>query len=180
MPILRRTLIAVTLAPFLPTAIAQADAQKVDAPNFIAIHPRLATSGQPTAHALTTLGSHGFQAVVYLAPSTVSNAVKNEPELLAEQNITFIHIPIPFGAPEASHVMALFDALDSLQDRKVLIHCEINMRASAMVFLYRVIQRKETPAVAYEAVARVWSPRGVWRSLITEQLALNHIPFELY
>jgi hypothetical protein len=30
-------------------------------------------------------------------------------------------------------------ALDKLRDRKVLVHCQINLRASTMVFLYRVI-----------------------------------------
>jgi protein tyrosine phosphatase (PTP) superfamily phosphohydrolase (DUF442 family) len=118
--------------------------------------------------------------VIYLAPSTVPNAVEEEPELLAKQGIEFIQIPIPFGAPDESHFEALSAALNRLQERKVLVHCEINMRASTLVFLHRVIRLKEVPSTAYDAVAQVWSPRGPWRRLIVEQLAKNHIPFEPY
>ena len=53
-----------------------------------------------------------------------------------------------------------------VSDRKVLVHCQINMRASSLVFLHRTIALKEDPRVAYEAVTAVWSPRGPWRALI--------------
>jgi len=178
MPILRRNVLASALAALILTL--QAHAQSIDAPNFTAISPTLATSGQPTKQALATLGAQGFQAVVYLAPNTVPNAVKEEPELLAKQGIEFIQIPIPFGAPDESHFEALSAALTRLQERKVLVHCEISMRASTLVFLYRVIRLKEPPGTAYDAVANVWSPRGPWRRLIVEQLAKNHITFEPY
>jgi len=180
MPILRRKARVSALAAFVLSMAPSAHAQSIEAPNFIAIGPNLATSGQPTEKALATLGAQGFQAVIYLAPSTVPNAVKEEPDLLAKQGIEFIQIPIPFGAPDESHLETLFAALNRLQERKVLVHCEINMRASSLVFLYRVIGLKEAPPAAYDAVARVWSPRGPWRRIIVEQLAKNHISFEPY
>ena len=176
----RRKALACALGMLILPATRPALAQALDAPNFIVIGPNLATSGQPTAQALATLGVHGFRAVIYLAPSTVPNAVKEEPEILARQGIEFIQIPIPFGAPDESHLQALSAALVQRQDAKVLVHCEINMRASTLVFLHRVIRLKEAPAVAYDAVARVWSPRGPWRRLVVEQLAKNGIPFEPY
>jgi protein tyrosine phosphatase (PTP) superfamily phosphohydrolase (DUF442 family) len=126
------------------------------------------------------LGTRGFQAVVYLAPSDVPNAVHAEAELLSAQGIEFIQIPIPFGAPDDSHVRALFAALNRLRDRKTLVHCEINMRASTMVFLYRAIELGEDPATAYQAVAQVWSPRGVWRRLAVDELAKHDLKFEPY
>lgn len=180
MPISRRSALASGLFALNLSTPARARAQEIEAPNFIAVGPNLATSGQPTAEALAVLGTSGFQAVIYLAPGTVPNAVKEEPALLARQNIEFIQIPIPFGAPDESHFAALSAALNRLQQSKVLVHCEINMRASSLVFLYRVIHIKESPSTAYEAVARVWSPRGPWRHLIVEQLAKNNIPFEPY
>ena len=174
----RRTLLLA--GPALLMARWSAGAEKLDAPNFAEISPYLASSGQPTEAALRQLAAKGFQAVVYLAPSTVANAVRNEPEILSAQGVEFVHIPIPFDAPEGSHVQAVFTALDRLRDRKTLVHCEVNMRASVMVFLYRAIRLREDPATAYEAVARVWSPRGVWRRLLVAQLALANVPFEPY
>lgn len=157
-----------------------ARAQSLAAPNVVPISPRLVTSGQPSPQALAALGQMGFQAVVYLAPSTVPDAVRNEPELLAAQGIEFVHIPVPFQAPDASHAAAVSAALQRLQDRKVLVHCQVNMRASTLVFLHRVVHGREDPSRAYEAVAKVWSPSGAWRSLLLAQLKQHRIDFEPY
>lgn len=154
--------------------------QSIDAPNVVPITAGLVTSGQPSAQALATLGRLGFQAVIYLAPETVADAVKEEPELLAAQGIEFVHVPIPFAAPNEQHFLAVAAALERLHGRKVLVHCQVNMRASSMVFLYRVLRRKEDPALAYEAVAGVWSPGGPWRKLLVDQLRKHQVDFDLY
>jgi hypothetical protein len=62
----------------------------------------------------------------------------------------------------------------------VLVHCQVNLRASCMTFLHRVIAGREAPPTAYEAVARVWSPNGVWRILLVEQLRRHGSDFEPY
>ena len=155
-------------------------AQALAAPNVVPISDSIVTSGQPSAQALSALAARGFHAVIYLAPMSVSDAVKEEPELLAKQGIEFVHIPIPFGKPDESHFMALSSALTRLQDKKVLVHCQVNMRASSLVFLHRAINQKADPQRAYESVATVWSPQGRWRQLLVEQLAKHRINFEPY
>jgi protein tyrosine phosphatase (PTP) superfamily phosphohydrolase (DUF442 family) len=162
------------------SAEGQLFAQTLAAPNVVPISDSIVTSGQPSAQALSTLAARGFQAVIYLAPMSVSDAVKEEPELLAKQGIEFVHIPIPFGKPDESHFMALSSALTRLQDKKVLVHCQVNMRASSLVFLHRAINQRADPQRAYEAVATVWSPQGPWRQLLVEQLAKHRINFEPY
>ena len=161
-------------------ASSSVTAQSLAAPNVILISPLLVTSGQPSAQALASLGQSGFQAVIYLAPSSVPDAIKNEPELLSAQGIEFVHIPIPFGSPDESHFLTVSAALERLANKKVLVHCQVNMRASSMVFLHRVIRGNEDPAVAYEAVARVWSPSGAWRKLLAAQLGKHRVNFEPY
>jgi protein tyrosine phosphatase (PTP) superfamily phosphohydrolase (DUF442 family) len=129
---------------------------------------------------LARLGEQGFQAVLYLAPLTLPNAVKDEPEILARQHIEFVNIPINFGKPTGEDFEQVAVTLDRWKDRKVLVHCEVNMRASSMVFLYRTLRLKERPEVAYEAVEKVWSPRGAWRELIVAQLQRGGVDFEPY
>jgi protein tyrosine phosphatase (PTP) superfamily phosphohydrolase (DUF442 family) len=146
----------------------------------VAIGPSLVTSGQPTAQALARLSAQGFEAVIYLAPSSVPDAIKNEGELLAKQGIQFTHIPSPFGSPTEEHFEALAAALQRLRGSKVLVHCQVNMRASTLVFLYRVIKENESPAAAWESVTRVWSPEGPWKNLVLSQLAKHGIKFEPY
>lgn len=175
----RRAWLAATAIAWSPSVLG-AQAATLQAPNVVPITPRLVTSGQPTRAALHGLGAMGFQAVVYLAPGNVSSAVPEEAQILQRQGIAFFHIPIPFGAPDDTHYVAVADALQQLADKQVLIHCEVNMRASTMTFLYRVIALKQPPAEAYEAVARVWSPRGPWRALIVAELRRHHIDFEPY
>lgn len=152
-------------------------ASGLEAPNPVEIGPRLITSGQPTRQALAGLGRLGVQAVIYLAPSTVPDAVPEEEALLRQQGIEFVHIPVPFGAPTAAHAAAVSAALLRLQDKKVLVHCQVNMRASTMVFLHRVIALRADPDEAYEAVTRVWSPSGPWRALVMEEMNRQGIDF---
>lgn len=150
------------------------------APNVVEISPRLVTSGQPSAEALAGLKASGFDAVIYLAPPTVSDAVRDEQNIVARQGLTFINIPIKFENPTEADVEMFASVLTGLGTRKVLVHCQINLRASSMVFLYRVINLKEDPRVAYESVAGVWSPDGPWRRLIEDQLRKHKVAFELY
>ncbi len=174
----RRKLLALSLAGTLGRAAARD--QVLIAPNVVAISDKLVTSGQPPVRTLNGLHSLGFEAVVFLVPFTVPGTVKEEPELLVRQGIEFVHIPIPFNAPNEDHFLEVSAALTRLKTRKVLVHCEVNMRASSMVFLHRVLQDSEDPAHAYEAVARVWSPRGPWRQLVETQLRKRSVNFQLY
>ena len=70
--------------------------------------------------------------------------------------------------------------MNRLEGRKVLVHCQVNMRASSLTFLYRAIVGKEKPEQAYEAVAKVWSPEGPWKRLMVSQLRKAGIEFEPY
>jgi protein tyrosine phosphatase (PTP) superfamily phosphohydrolase (DUF442 family) len=159
---------------------ARAAAPVLDAPNIVVISPLLVTSGQPTAESLATLKAQGFDAEIYLAPPTVSNAVPGEQAIVERQGVAYLNIPIPFGEPAESHYEAFAAAMAQLAGRKVLVHCEVNMRASSLVFLHRVIAGHEPPDKAYEAVARVWSPRGPWKALIVKLLRSHSIAFDPY
>lgn len=160
------------------TAIAQAQPTGLRAPNVVEATPRLVTAGQPSADALAKLKAQGFGAVVYLAPPTVSDAVRDEPLIVARQGLAFVNLPIDFEHPTEADFEALSAVLKAFADRKVLVHCQINLRASSLVFLHRTITLKEDPRVAYDAVTAVWSPHGPWRTLIEAQLRKHAIAFD--
>ncbi len=106
------------------------------------------------------------------------DAVKDQAEILAAQGIEFVHIPIPWQAPEAKHLQATAAALNRLQGQKVLLHCQMNMRASALAFLYRTVYMKEDPATAWVDVKRLWTPKDQWAGFIDEQLHAGGIAFK--
>ena len=164
----------VTSATF--TALAQS--QSSGAPNRVDITPRLVTSGQPSAEALAGLAAQGFDAVIYLAPPTVSDAVREEHQIVARQGLTFVNIPIRFDDPTEEDFAMFAAVLQALGERKVLVHCQVNMRASSMVFLYRTIHLKQDARKAYDSVTRIWVPHGPWKRLIETQLAKHGIAFD--
>jgi protein tyrosine phosphatase (PTP) superfamily phosphohydrolase (DUF442 family) len=155
-----------------------------DAPNIVPITPRLVTSGQPSATALAQLGARGYGAVIYLAPASVPSAVADEAAIVSRQGLAYHHLPIRFAEPTPQDYRQLAAQLDvdlrEATGRKVLVHCEANFRASSMVFLYRTIALKEDPQLAYESVARVWTPVGAWRRYIVAMLRDAGVAFEPY
>lgn len=149
----------------------------IEAPNVVTISPSLVTSGQPSAKALAKLKAQGFETVIYLAPPTVPDVVRTEPLVVAKQGLTFINIPINFKEPTDRDFENFAAILASQGERKVLVHCQVNMRASSMVFLYRVTRLKVAPDEAASAVTAVWVPQGSWKALIERQLRKHAIEF---
>jgi hypothetical protein len=54
----------------------------------------------------------------------------------------------------------------------------MNMRASALTFLYRAIHEKVDPAQAWGDVKPLWTPSGQWAAFIDAQLRAHGIAFE--
>jgi protein tyrosine phosphatase (PTP) superfamily phosphohydrolase (DUF442 family) len=179
--ICRRTFLSLAAVFAVVPAFSYAgQSPNLAAPNVVSISPRLVTSGQPSAAALAQLGSQGFGAVIYLAPPTVSDAVRDEAAIVQRQGLAYVNIPIKFDNPTEEDFTSFVSALSRLTDGKVLVHCQVNMRASSMVFLHRVIVGKEPPEQAYESVAKVWSPNDPWKSFIVSLLRKNKIAFDPY
>ena len=156
-------------------------ASALDAPNVVTISPRLVTSGQPSGKSLASLREEGFTAVLYIPPPQAGNAAAGRSaELLREQGIEFAQVAIHWEQPTDADYDAFAAAMKRLPDGKVLVHCQINLRASTMTFLYRVIALREPPDKAYESVAAVWSPNAVWKRYVAAQLARAGIAFEPY
>jgi protein tyrosine phosphatase (PTP) superfamily phosphohydrolase (DUF442 family) len=171
---------SLVVAPFLLASALQAGAADLSAPNIVPITSNLVTSGQPTKASLATLGEQGYGAVIYLAPPSVPDAVRDEGAIVGEQGLTFVNIPIRFGNPTEQDFDLFAGALNALHSKKVLVHCQVNMRASSMVFLYRVLVGKEDPERAYQDVGKVWSPDGKWKQFIVTMLRKHDVAFEPY
>ena len=170
-------LLAVLALPAM-TAEPPAPVAGIVAPNVVVITPTLVTAGQPTRESLQGLKAAGYAAVISLAPGTTPDAVKDEADILRAQGIEYVHVPIPWQTPEASHLKATAEALNRLQGQKVLLHCQMNMRASAVTFLYRTIHEKVDPAIAWGDVKPLWTPTNQWAAFIDTQLRTHGIAFE--
>lgn len=157
---------------------APAFAHEGPAPNRVDVSPRLATSGQPTRPFLETLKAQGYEAVVYLAPPTVGDALADEHKIVGKQGLVFVNIPIVWEKPTPADFDAFTRVMKALENRKVWVHCQMNLRASSMVFLHRVITLKEPPDKAWESVQKAWVPNATWRAYILATLRANGVAYE--
>ncbi len=140
-------------------------------PAISIIDEKLCTSAQPLADDLARLGASGLQHVINLALPTSDNAVANEAALLAAQNINYVQIPVQWEAPKPEQFTLFSQVLWAMREGNVLVHCACNMRASAFVFLYRVLHEAVSLHEASLNMHLIWRPQGVWREFITQPLA---------
>ncbi len=158
-----------------PVAIRPGD----PALNYIPVSPMLATSGMPTRRQFKVIAEAGYAVVINLAPNGVAGAHDDEGRLAREAGLEYHHVPVDFAKPQASDYARLADLLRRHRGQRVLVHCQVNMRASSMVFLYRVIELGEDADRAFDDVARIWQPIRAWRGLLKEQLMASGVAMPL-
>ena len=142
-----------------------------DIVNYRELSTKLATAGQPSSAQFAALRDAGFERVINLAFSGDRNAVANEDRLVRELGMEYIHIPVVWTSPTASDFEHFAAIMEQAPDKKTLLHCQLNMRASAFAFVYRVLYEDVPIATARAAMNEIWEPDDAWRELIDELLA---------
>lgn len=173
--------VAAGLLLFLRTAMPFAVSPGPLALNHIQNTPRLASAGMPARAQFPAIAAAGVDVVVNLAPTDVLGAHDDEQALVERQGMRYVHIPVNFATPAIADYERVARALRDSGDQRVLVHCQISLRASTFVFLYRVLELGEDPDTAFDDVVRVWQPNMQWREFIREALASRgmRMPFEL-
>lgn len=147
-------------------------------PSFSTIDALLCTAAQPTAEQLARLGETGLRHVINLALPSSDGAVADEAALLTSQGINYLQIPVVWEQPQTAQFLLFAQVLWAMRDEPVLVHCTCNMRASAFVFLYRVVHEGTPLAEAAAVLHSVWQPDGAWRDFLTLQLAEHGLDYD--
>jgi protein tyrosine phosphatase (PTP) superfamily phosphohydrolase (DUF442 family) len=140
-------------------------------PNFLAVSDQLGTAGQPAPEQFATIRDAGYEAVVNLAMPNSTDALPNEAELVREQGLEYVHIPVVWEAPTLADLARFLAVMDRYQGRKVLVHCAMNMRVSCFVLLFRVLRQGVPLEEATEMMHRIWQPDEVWQAFVERALA---------
>lgn len=156
-----------------------ADAAELLGANYVAVSERLHTAGQPNAETLAGLGERGFGLVVNLAPPTTPDAVAEEGKLVAAAGVAYVNIPVRWQEPTAADFDLFSAVMQGAGGKKVLVHCQVNMRASAFTFLYRVVHEGVAPEAAFTGMSQVWVPRDQWADFVHATLAAHGIDYRL-
>ncbi len=119
------------------------------------------------------LKNAGFERIVYIAFSNSRQALSNEDVIVKELGMDYVHIPVTWDKPTTADFYAFAGAMQRDAERKTLLHCQVNYRASAFSFLYRVLYENIPVAQAKADMNTVWQPNETWRELIFEILEEN-------
>ena len=82
-----------------------------------------------------------------------------------------MHIPVNFQVPRSEDFQAFRQVMRAFENRPVFVHCAKNMRVSAFIFLYRVLEQHVAVADAERDLYAIWQPDEVWSRFIEAQLS---------
>lgn len=143
-----------------------------DIRNFLQLTDTLLTGGMPTADQLGHAARAGVKLVINLAPFDPESDLRDEPSIVKSAGMEYLNIPVDWESPRRSDLDEFMNAMEANLDRKVLVHCRANYRASGFVALYRVLRLRWQVDAAMQDLHRIWDPDEypVWKTFIEENL----------
>ena len=140
--------------------------------HYYPISPLILTAGQPTREDFPALRAAGYEVVINLALPSSPGALADEAALVTAQGMMYVPIPVVWEAPTQDDLARFFAAMDAARERKVLVHCALNYRASAFVTLYRVLRLCDDRDEALRDLHAVWQPDETWSAFIASALTI--------
>jgi protein tyrosine phosphatase (PTP) superfamily phosphohydrolase (DUF442 family) len=136
--------------------------------NFVQLTDDVGTSGQPKREQFELIANDGYSAVVNLALPTSDHAIADEGSVVTGFGMSYFHIPVDFAQPTVDDLRAFFGAMRSFDGKKVWVHCVVNARVSAFMYLYLKHVRGLDDRAARSPVLDRWQPTmdPVWTSFI--------------
>ncbi len=132
----------------------------------------LAASGIPLdAKDLRSLQAQGIRAILSLTEHSLLTFHEITPTLLADLDITYLHVPIPDQHPptpdQAEQILHLINMM-TLQQRPIFVHCHAGVgRTGTILHLYYLAQGRSWD----ETKAKIRATRVQCLLLAEEQLA---------
>lgn len=145
------------LAPLLARAADGPQVGLLELYNYFEYSPSLLSAGQPTREQFPAIAKAGVEAVINLAPVTDPGALADEAEVVGKLGMGYVHIPVNWDKPPREDVKAFFAAMKQFHGKRVLVHCYAGSRASAFVFMYRVLELGAEPAPARKTLEAIWA-----------------------
>ena len=146
--------------------------------NLVIVTNNIHTSGQPTEAQLVGLRNAGYEIVINLSPPQVFGSLPREGGLVAQTGLDYVNIPVDWHNPSHEDFKIFSDIIKNSQSKRILIHCQVNKRASLFTFLYRVAYEGIEPDEAYKNVTVIWIPDAHWLKFVKETLAIYKIDYD--
>ena len=143
--------------------------------NFHQATPLISTAGQPTSAQIADIAADGCCAVINLAMHNSDDAIPEEGCLVASQGMSYFHIPVPFDHPQPKHIQHFFRLMEMLEGEKVFVHCALNARSTAFLYLYLTLKQGLSKEQAASPLLQQWQERmnDTWKDILN--LTLDEI-----
>lgn len=82
----------------------------------------------------------------------------------------YIHIPVPFDAPELFHLQSFIKIMETFSDKKIWVHCVKNYRVSAFLYHYLLYSRGLSAIEAQKAMLPEWEQNEIWQRFMNLDL----------
>lgn len=145
--------------------------------NYRAAGESIGTSGQPSEAQLGAIAKAGFTTVINLAlHDDPRYSLADEADSVRQLGMSYVHIPVQFGAPMEADLLEFFAAMEAHQNETVWIHCAANMRVSAFLGLYLVTVQGWDQGRGFALMRDLWQPNAVWSAFILSMLEKHRRP----
>jgi len=140
--------------------------------NFLQLSDNLLTSGQPDEADFGEIAKAGVELIINLATSTSDLALADEPGIVRALGMEHLHIPVVWEHPTRANLEEFMNAMDTNQNKKILVHCALNYRVSCFTALWKVLRLGENPAEAFQHLHDIWEPKEypAWEDFIRQTL----------
>jgi protein tyrosine phosphatase (PTP) superfamily phosphohydrolase (DUF442 family) len=140
--------------------------------NFLALSETVFTGGMPKAEQLTDAAQRGVKVVINLAPPEVPNALPKEAELVTSLGMQYVNIPVNWNTPTKDGLDRFIRVMDENNDKKILVHCQANFRATAFVSMYRILRQGWSVDDAMKVMHTIWDEEDypMWKLFIEDTL----------
>ena len=101
--------------------------------NFHRVSPRTTTSGVVGVKRLGELGSEGYDTVINLLPDSSEYAIAGEADIVGEQGLNYIYIPVDFAAPTGADLGAFSAEMSAHGGKMIHVHCAANFRVGRVI-----------------------------------------------
>lgn len=140
----------------------------MDAVNKYKVFDWLWSSGQLSEADILKLPGLGIDLVVNLALPTSANALENEASLVTRLGMAYVHIPVIWEQPKVEQFVQFAGVMAAFKGKRIWVHCAMNMRVSAFIYLYRKLVLVESDEDAAFPMRAIWQPDETWKIFIDD------------
>lgn len=141
--------------------------------NWRRLDDRITLSGQPTEEQLADIRDLGVTHVINLGPHHNKGALEDEPGAIAALGMVYIYIPVEFDNPTDQDFAKFCDAIESLPDTQIHVHCIYNARVSAFFYRYAKTRRDLSETETQALMDSIWRPGNDWADFIGNRDAIG-------